>query len=181
MAPALILFADSYIADPLRDRANAALVAWPELETRPRAYARATTALARDDVRAYIDAMIGEISERIEVTAEKWHAEVARIAFGSLQDLSADGTLLPLEELSRDAAAMLSEVDETEVAGVKKRKYRLHSKMEALKLIGQSLRLLVDRKELSGPRGVPVELHSTMSADEATQLYMQMIREELEK
>lgn len=174
--PQLILFADSYLADPLHDRASAALVAWPEMQTRPRAYQRASSALARTDVRAYLSAMEMELSERCEITVEKWYAEVAKIAFASVAETQRDGELLPLHELDKHTAAAIAEIDEQKVGAITRRKYRLYSKLDALKLLGQSMRLLIERKEISGPEGRAVRIDSTMTADEATAAYMRLIK-----
>lgn len=176
--PQLILFADSYLADPLHDRASAALVAWPELQTRPRAYQRASAALARTDVRAYLSAMEVELSERCEVTVEKWYAEVAKIAFASAAEVQRDGVLLPLHKLDKHTAAAISDIDEQTVGTITRRRYKLYSKLEALKLLGQSMRLLIERKEISGPQGQNIKIDGTMTADEATAAYMRLIKGE---
>lgn len=141
MPPELIIFADSYLADPRHDRANAALVAWPELGTRPRAYARATSALNRMDVRAYIHAMGAEITERTESTIEKIYAEIAKVAFADIgEHLDETGAPKPIHDIAASARAAISEytLDESEGKDGRlssRKKLKLHSKLEALKLL----------------------------------------------
>lgn len=157
MLPELIIFADSYLADPRHDRANAALVAWPELGTRPRAYQRATAALVRTDVREYIRAMGAEIVERTESTPEKIYAEIAKIAFADIgEHLAADGAPKPIYEIAAAARAAISEysVDESETKDGRlssKRKIKLHGKLEALRMLIELHQLIPKDKQAESP------------------------------
>lgn len=134
----LILFADSYIADPKHDRVSAAMSAWPTLSY-VEAMHQANHALRRGDVRAYIATIMGEVCERVEITPEKIYREIAKIAFSSLKDhKDVYGEVIPLHLLPDHVAAALSELDESSVGGVRKTKLKLYGKMEALKVLLQT-------------------------------------------
>lgn len=169
------LFADSYIADPYHDRLRAAQAAWPSLSD-PEARKLANAALRRHDVAAYIRECMGEILERVESSPEKLYAELAKIAYANIQEcMGVDGAVLPIHHLPAHVAAAICEAEITEVGGVRRARIKLSGKLEAIKLLLQSQGLLKDKREITGPGNGPVRIESTMSAEEATRIYMQTI------
>ena len=89
--------------------------------------------------------------EKLNLTADMVIKELMKLGFGSTQSLfDKDGNLIPIHELPADVAASITEVSEDQ-AGT--RKYKTASKTESLKLLGQYLKLFVERKEIESPLG----------------------------
>lgn len=67
-------------------------------------------------VQAYLAARLRRISDKLEVTTERILLEMARVAFSNPRDFfNEDGSLKRLEELSEDASAVLSSIDNEEL------------------------------------------------------------------
>lgn len=112
------------------------------------------------------------LAKKAEVTAEKVIAEMALIGFSNMQDfirISKGGDpIIDLSTLTRAQAAALSETiveDFTEGRGedaraVRRVKIKLHDKLTALVNLGKHLGLFIDRHELTGKNGGPLQ-HET--------------------
>jgi phage terminase small subunit len=115
-------------------------------------------------------------SKRTQITSDRVLLELAKIGFANMADYMRVGEhgdpVLDFSNLTRDQAAALIEVtvedfldgrgeDAREVRRVK---FKLADKKGALVDIGKHLGMFVDRKEISGPEGGPVEL-KTQSID----------------
>lgn len=93
--------------------------------------------------------------------------EIAAIAFSDLGEFfTDDGQLKPLSEIPKASRAALQGLDVEELfegSGENRRpsgylrKVRTHSKVEALKLLGQHLKLFVERHEHTGKDGGAIE------------------------
>jgi phage terminase small subunit len=109
-------------------------------------------------------------AQRTGVTADRVVAELAKIGFANMADyLRANpggDPYLDFSALSRDQAAALQEVtveDYVEGRGEEKRdvkrvKFKLADKRAALVDLGRHLGLFVDKHELSGPNGRPIQV-----------------------
>ena len=110
---------------------------------------------------------------RAEVAAEAWISavdvvkEYANIAFSDTRNLfDAEGRPRPVHDLEPDVSAMLKkiEVQETEVNGAitqRTYKYEVVDRMKALDGLARHLGLFVDKVELTGKDGGPVQVEQT--------------------
>jgi phage terminase small subunit len=107
-------------------------------------------------------------AKRAEMTADEWRAAVARLARSDIRQFidPETGSLLPLTELSDEAALCLSSIkvlrEKTSIVGEGKTveestvEVKMWSKERALEMYGKHLGLLTERHELSGPNGGPI-------------------------
>ena len=120
--------------------------------------------LGKNWVREAIEKAQAKRARRVEITADRVVAELAKIAFSDPRDLmewGPDGVVLrPSAELSDDQAASVAEVAENN-AGLRLKK---HDKVKALELLGRHIGIFTDkvRAEVSGPDGGPVQSSMTL-------------------
>lgn len=104
--------------------------------------------LSKPVIKSRIDAALDQRSSRTEVTADKVVRELARIAFADVREVAEvrDGSVRvkDTDEWSDDAALAVSEVKETK----RGRSVKMHSKLDALKKLGEHLGLWRDDREL---------------------------------
>jgi phage terminase small subunit len=65
--------------------------------------------------------------------------------------------LLPSDDLTDDEAAIVSEVSETRSESGGNIKVKRFDKLKALELLGKHLGMYVDKREITGPNGAPIE------------------------
>ena len=130
-------------------------------------------------VAAAIEAAQQARAHRTGVTADRVVAELALIGFANMADYmrATDGgdPYLDFSALSRDQAAALQEVTVdryTEGHGedkrdVKRVKFKLADKRAALVDLGRHLGLFVDKHELSGPNGRPIQVEQLTPEERA--------------
>lgn len=107
--------------------------------------------LWKTHVAQAIQAEMDKRAAKIDVTAEKVIAELAKMAFANLQDFyDKDGSLKDIHSLPRDVAAALSQVETNLTEACAVQKVKLHDKRGALELLGKHLKLFTDRIEHSG-------------------------------
>lgn len=105
-----------------------------------------------------IEELYSKVAAKLEMTAERVHAEIARIAFADPRKmLDAKGDLLPLAEMTDDAAAAIASIESKldalpgkEHAALRTtlKKVRLWDKCQALALAAKMLGLIVDRSQV---------------------------------
>jgi phage terminase small subunit len=117
--------------------------------------------LTKPDVRAFVDEALTRRVERLALSADRVLQELLRLAMVDVgQAFYADGRLRPLEDIPEDVRRAISGIDvEDRVEGRGEdiehytvRKVRFHSKVHALELLGQHLKLftkLVETKDVS--------------------------------
>lgn len=98
---------------------------------------------------------------KLEVTVQRIVQETARIAFFDMRNLvDDDGNAIPLQELDEDTARALNGMDIEELyadkgkdreAVVRVKKYKHVQKMEALRLLAQWKKMLVEQREVGKP------------------------------
>jgi phage terminase small subunit len=137
------------------------------------AHSTAHALLRHPKIQERIAEALAEVQTRMDVTLERVVQEYARIAFADIRQLfRPDGTLVPVHELTDDAAAALQafDTDEIRIAGEsvgQTRKVRMHSKVSALQDLGKYLRMFPNTMALTGPGGGPVEVaHRHALSDE---------------
>lgn len=114
--------------------------------------------LTNVDVRAAIQRGQARKLDKVDLTADRVLEELARVAFGNLQDLvTATGADIPLHQLPRAVAAALASrevVMKNAAAGDDKidrvLKVKMVDKVPALGLLARHFALLVDRVQVTG-------------------------------
>jgi len=132
--------------------------------------------LAKPEVRAAIEEKRGEAIAKAGVRAVRVLEELAAIALLDPADLFDEtGAMRPLKDVPRETRAALSalDVEEVRLDGVsigQVKKLRMHSKVEALKLLGQYLKLFAERVEHTGRDGGPIQTEELSELDKARRI-----------
>lgn len=126
--------------------------------------------LRKPETQAAIKVAMDARAEKVEIKAEDVLREIKTAAFLDPLELFADdGTLLPLSQMPESARRAIAgiEVEETFEGQGKDRvwsgylkKIKLVSKEGTLTLAGRHLGMFVDKKELSGPNGGPIQFQA---------------------
>lgn len=123
--------------------------------------------MERADVRAEIQRLMDERSQRTDVTIDSVIREVARLAFSDVRKLFDDkGAMLPISEWPDGMAAAVASVEVDELfegfgenriqVGYTK-KVKIWDKPKSLEMLGKHLRLWVEKVEHTGPNGGPIQ------------------------
>jgi phage terminase small subunit len=142
------------------------------------AHSQASDLLTLPKVQAFLQPRLKRAEEKLELTAERLEAELARLAFvDPRKAYDANGKLLPVHEMPEDVARAIAGFEEEALfdtivvgegprGGVKKerlqvgvtRKVKWASKPEALALGMKRLGLLTEKHELVGPANVTINI-----------------------
>ena len=97
---------------------------------------------------------------RTQIDSDKVVEELAMIGFFNFKDLFDEaGQLIPIEDMPDRCGHVIASITEkVDQALNVTTTIKIHSKLDALKMIAQHLGMLVDRKEISGPNGSPVDV-----------------------
>lgn len=129
--------------------------------------------LTKPEIARAVETAQAERLTRTELTGDMVIAELRKIGFANMQDYMSsteDGDpFLDFSMLTRDQAAALQEVtveDYVEGRGeaarsVKRIKFKLADKRAALVDLGKHLKLFVERHELTGKDGAPIQYEDT--------------------
>lgn len=137
--------------------------------------------LSKVKIQNRIAILQGKASERLSLTADRVLEELMRLAFVDLRLLyNEDGALKPMSEWPEDAARAVSAIDhESRKEGrgddaetVSVVKIRTSDKTKALHILGNHLKLFIERHELTGKDGGPIE-------NETRVIRKQLTKEEL--
>ena len=113
------------------------------------------------------------IAKRHEISIDRIVKELSLIGFSNMSDfikVQPDGSAyVDLSGLTRDKAAAISEVTSEvymegsgeEARAVKRTKFKLSDKRAALVDLGKHLGMFIERKELTGPNGGPINVELT--------------------
>ena len=138
--------------------------------------------LANDDkVKTRLEGLTNELKNRNMITVEKVLKEYAKICFSDIKDFLAYRTekikvdedeegnpifgyrqivdAKPSEEVD---GALISEVS---IGRDGTFKFKLHDKLNALEKVGKHLGMFIERKEVTGPNGGPIEINSMTEID----------------
>lgn len=165
------LFVDAYVETGVGSDA------W--LKVNPKAMRpdqQASRLLANPDVKAAVAERTEQAIARAGVRQARVLEELAAIAFADVAELfDEDGNLCKLKDVPARARAAIQAIDcEELLAGRGEgrkpfavvRKLRTHSKVEALKLLGQHLKIFVERHEHAGPDGAPIPVQDVSERSE---------------
>ncbi len=142
------------------------------------AYSQGQRLLKNVEVAKELQKAQAKRAERTEITADHVLEELAKIGFSNMTDYirtTEEGdAFVDLSELTCEQAAAISEVvveDYKDGRGedardVRKLKFKLYDKRAALVAIGKHLGMFVERKELTGKGGGPIEVNETSAAEQ---------------
>jgi phage terminase small subunit len=108
------------------------------------------------------------LAERPGISRTRIIDELAKVAFANMGDYAKwhkDGVdLIDSEDLEPEQRTAVAEVKqtrtETERSTTVTVNFKLHDKIGALEKLGKVLRMFVDRQEISGPDGEPVQIEA---------------------
>ena len=123
----------------------------------------ASRMMANPDIRARVDIALAERSRRTGVNADIVVQELARIARVNVLDVLDPETGEIKDGALDDAAAVASvriKTTPTKNGNIVEREVRLADKVRALELLGKHLGMFVDRKEVTGKDGGPIQLEA---------------------
>ncbi len=147
MSPRQQRFVDEYLIDlnaaAAATRAGYSPAAATEQGHRLLTYAHVAEAVAAGQA---------ERAKRLAVTADRVIEEYAKIAFANMADYAAVGPAL--ETLTPNQTAAIAEVSQTANGAVR---IKLHDKKSALDSLAKHLGLFIDRHELTGRDGTPLQ------------------------
>jgi len=131
-----------------------------------------TENLSKPNIQKEIQRLMKPRVDKLGLTADRVIKELMKLGFGSSQDLfDKNGGLLPIQDLPSDVAATITEVTEDQNGT---RKYKTASKTESLKLLGQYLKLFVEKREIESPLG-------TMSPAPNKELTDEELKDQIDK
>jgi phage terminase small subunit len=110
------------------------------------------------DVRDRIEQLMAARMERTELTQDRVIRELVLLAFSDMRSFAQWGPaglkLVDSAMLAPDASRCVAEVSESEKGALR---FKLHDKVAALTKLGQHLGTFVERHELTGRDGGPIE------------------------
>ena len=120
-------------------------------------------------VIARVNELRAKIEQKTEVTIQRIAEELARIAFADQRKVmkwSASGvTLHDSDDLTDDAAAIVSEVSETVTQFGGSMKLKSHDKVRALELLGKHMGMFKEDKLIVVPPGSAAQKEAKLPAD----------------
>ena len=162
LTPKQQVFVEEYLVD--LNATQAAIRAGYSKKTAKQQGARLLTNV---DIAAAVQAALAARSERTEISQNMVLDELAKVAFANLGDylVIADDGLVSIDfsKLPEGGTAVLAELTQSHVVGgtegqpVLRTKFKLHSKLTALELLGRHLGLFPNRHEHGATGGGPVE------------------------
>lgn len=166
-------FVDEYLVD--FDAARSAVAAG---YSERRAKQAGHELLKRERVQELLRVRRADLQRRTEVTQERVIEELRRIAFADIRDLfvwsEERAAYIPSTNLTEEQAAAIQAVEAettyfTREDGTEEKRVRLKlrtwSKPDALEKIMRHLGMYVERHEVSGPGGAPIEFRDMTDAE----------------
>ena len=158
LRPKIRRFVEEYLVD--LNGAQAAIRAGYKKKA---ARVQASKLLTNPNVVEAVQELREKLSRKCELTIERTLQEIAHVAFSSAKRLyGPDGSPIKIEELDDDTAAAIAGIEMLEVyegSGADRvfvghtKKYKLHSKTEALNMAGRYFKLFTDKTELTDGDG----------------------------
>lgn len=118
------------------------------------AYSQGHRLLKHAEIQKELSKIQARIADKLDVSAERVVAELARIAFSDMRDVATWGpggvALKDCGTLTENQARAVAEVSQTEFKGIVKTKIKLYDKVKALENLAKHLGLLTEKIEHSG-------------------------------
>jgi phage terminase small subunit len=131
-------------------------------------YVQCCRLMQRPNIRLRINNLTQEAARAASVTPERIIAEYARLAFQDSRKVFDDqGNLKPIHELDDDTAAAIAGIEQEEIYSGngeareqigRLKKIKLSDKRAALADLAKCMGMFIDRSEVSGPGGGPIEI-----------------------
>jgi phage terminase small subunit len=158
LRPKIRRFVEEYLVD--LNGAQAAIRAGYKKKA---ARVQASKLLTNPNVVEAVQELRDKMSRRCELTIERTLQEIARVAYSSAKRLyGPDGSPIKIGDLDDDTAAAIAGIEmleQYEGSGEDRvfvgytKKYKLHSKTEALNMAGRYFKLFTDKTELTDGDG----------------------------
>ena len=159
-------FADEYLVDFNAVRAYRA--AYPGCKSDNTAGVEGHRLLKNPKIADYIQKRMQDRQVRTEITQDRVLREYAKLGFFDPRKLfNGDGSPVPIQDLDDDTAAAIAGLDVMEIwegrgddrqfVGYLK-KYKIANKIGALDSIAKHLGMFIDRQEITGPDGGPLQM-----------------------
>lgn len=160
-------FADEYLANG-GNAYKAYVAVYGEKNTRAAVDVAASKLLKSAKIQSYLSQKRNELSNKTLITAERVLREIAKLAFFNPKDFfNSDGSMKQINEIDDDTAAAITGLYVAEIfdgeqgaqrhaIGLSK-KVKFADKRGPLQDLGKHLGLFVDRKEITGPDGKPID------------------------
>ena len=159
-------FADEYLVDFNAVRAYRA--AYPGCKSDNTAGVEGHRLLKNPKIADYIQKRMQDRQDRTEITQDRVLKEYAKLGFFDPRKLfNGDGSPVPIQALDDDTAAAIAGLDVMEIwegrgddrqfVGYLK-KYKIANKIGALDSIAKHLGMFIDRQEITGPDGGPLQM-----------------------
>lgn len=162
-------FADAYLADPDLNATRAYMKVYPNSSVEA-ARSSAAELLTSANVTQYVTKALEERQKRVHVTQDWVIEELAKIAGFDPRKLFDDqGGVKPVSEWDDSTAASISDFQAAELFGGEGedrqaiglvKKISTRDKVKALELLGKHLGLFIERKEITGKNGGPIQMQS---------------------
>ena len=159
-------FADEYLVDFNAVRAYRA--AYPGCKSDNTAGVEGHRLLKNPKIADYIQKRMQDRQVRTEITQDRVLKEYAKLGFFDPRKLfNGDGSPVPIQDLDDDTAAAIAGLDVLEVyegTGADRvftgyiKKYKIANKIGALDSMAKHLGLFIDRQEITGPDGGPLQM-----------------------
>lgn len=159
-------FADEYLVDFNAVRAYRA--AYPGCKSDNTAGVEGHRLLKNPKIADYIQKRMQDRQVRTEITQDRVLREYAKLGFFDPRKLfNGDGSPVPIQDLDDDTAAAIAGLDVLEVyegTGADRvftgyiKKYKIANKIGALDSMAKHLGLFIDRQEITGPDGGPLQM-----------------------
>ena len=159
-------FADEYLVDFNAVRAYRA--AYPGCKSDNTAGVEGHRLLKNPKIADYIQKRMQDRQVRTEITQDRVLREYAKLGFFDPRKLfNADGSPREIADLDDDTAAAIAGLDIAEIyegTGDSRRfvgylkKYKIANKIGALDSIAKHLGMFIDRQEITGPDGGPLQM-----------------------
>ena len=132
--------------------------------TKKNAAVKASQLLTKVNVREAVEEKIDATLARLGITQERILKEYRRLAFSNNKRVvkwGANGVLLKdSDTLSIEDSAAVAEVSETTSKNGGSLRLKMHDKRGALDALAKMSRMFVEKIEVSGPNGKPIEVQS---------------------
>lgn len=135
------------------------------------AYSQAHDLLKKPEIQEAIAKAKAKRSQKIEITAERVLQEIARLALSDPRDLlDANGQVKPPSEWDDRIAATISSVKVIEKDGVKTYEVKQWDKNSSLEKLSKHLGVFVEKHEITGRDGGPIEVEDVSDRELARQI-----------
>lgn len=132
--------------------------------------------VTQSNVSEAIQKALQDRSKRTEITQDMVLSEYARIAFLDPAKLfSPEGNILSIHDMEEDTRRAISGMDVVSIGNMEVgvgeiQKIKIASKLGALDSLGKHLGMFIERKEVSGPDGGPVQIENMSDEDLLAQI-----------